>query len=141
MAQRKQARTQPHQASDRRQKAARYDHRQAGKNAAARTVSAAGREIGEIPAVVDHARRAAAEHDFRRFAETYLPATFSEFNWGCIAGCTLSNCNCTAPGYYWSSSTYRLNPTAAWYVNFYVGTLGATNKGDTFYARAVRSGL
>ena len=57
--------------------ASRYDHRQAGKNAIARRVSAAGREVGEIPPVANAKRRADAEHDFRLFAETYLSATFS----------------------------------------------------------------
>lgn len=57
--------------------AARYDHRQAGKDAARRRTSAAGREIGEIPPVVAPARRAAAEHDFRAFCEQYLPQTFT----------------------------------------------------------------
>ena len=57
--------------------ASRYDHRQAGKNAVARRVSAAGREVGEIPPVANVKRRADAEHDFRLFAETYLSATFS----------------------------------------------------------------
>ena len=33
--------------------ASRYDHRQAGKNAVARRVSAAGREVGEIPPVAN----------------------------------------------------------------------------------------
>lgn len=57
--------------------ATRYDHRQAMKNAIARTVSAAGREIGDLPPVENPKRRADAEHDFRRFCETYLPATFT----------------------------------------------------------------
>lgn len=57
--------------------AARYDHRQAGKDAARRRTSAAGREIGEIPAVVDPERRASTELDFRRFCEVYLPQTFT----------------------------------------------------------------
>lgn len=39
-------------------------------------VSAAGREIGELPAVLDPARKAAARESFRLFCETYLPATF-----------------------------------------------------------------
>ncbi len=57
--------------------ASRYDHRQAGKDAARRRTSAAGREIGEIPPAENPKRRAAAEHDFRLFCETYLPQTFT----------------------------------------------------------------
>jgi hypothetical protein len=55
----------------------RYDHRQAKKNAISRRVSAAGREIGDIPPVEHPQRKAEAEHDFRRFCETYLPSTFT----------------------------------------------------------------
>jgi len=38
--------------------------------------SASGRDIGEIPDVVDPARKAAAERDFRTFCDTYCPVTF-----------------------------------------------------------------
>ena len=55
----------------------RYDYRQAKKNAIARTVSAAGREIGDLPPVADLARRAATQSDFRLFCETYLGPTFA----------------------------------------------------------------
>jgi hypothetical protein len=57
--------------------AARYDRRQAGKNEIARKVSAAGREIGDLPPVEDRARRDSTELDFRRFCETYLATTFT----------------------------------------------------------------
>lgn len=36
-----------------------------------------GRDIGELPAVVDPARKAAGAASFKFFAETYFPATFS----------------------------------------------------------------
>jgi hypothetical protein len=39
-------------------------------------LSESGRDIGELPAVVDPARKAAARDSFRLFCETYLPATF-----------------------------------------------------------------
>ncbi len=40
-------------------------------------LSLAGRDIGELPPVVDAARKAKAERDFRFFCETYFPATFN----------------------------------------------------------------
>ena len=40
-------------------------------------LSLAGRDIGEIPAVVNPERRAKAEQDFRFFCETYFPAAFT----------------------------------------------------------------
>ena len=39
-------------------------------------MSASGRDIGELPLVVDSARREAAERDFRLFCENYFPQTF-----------------------------------------------------------------
>ncbi len=41
-----------------------------------RALSEAGRDIGELPAVVDPERRAAAERDFRFFCRAYFPMTF-----------------------------------------------------------------
>lgn len=58
-------------------RATRYDHRQAKKNEVGRRVSAAGREIGDIPPVAKPKRRAACARDFKLFAETYLPQTFT----------------------------------------------------------------
>ena len=39
-------------------------------------LSLAGRDIGEMPAVVDPDRKQLAENDFRFFCETYFPLTF-----------------------------------------------------------------
>jgi hypothetical protein len=55
---------------------ARHDRRVAGSGAFNRKVSAAGREIGTIPPVQHPRRRQAAAKSFRRFCETYMPATF-----------------------------------------------------------------
>ena len=55
---------------------ARHDRRVAGSGAFNRKVSAAGREIGTIPPVEHPRRRQAAAKSFRRFCETYMPATF-----------------------------------------------------------------
>jgi hypothetical protein len=63
--------------SSRSRRATRYDERQALKNALGRRLSAAGREIGEIPKVANARRRAKARLNFRAFAETYLASTFT----------------------------------------------------------------
>lgn len=56
--------------------AARHDRRVAGASAFNRAVSAAGREIGSIPPVGNPKRRAASEHEFRAFCESYLASAF-----------------------------------------------------------------
>ena len=61
---------------DREADAAAYERireRAAARNAAA---ARAGRDIAPIPPVADPDRRAACAGDFRRFCETYFPATF-----------------------------------------------------------------
>lgn len=62
--------------AQRQRHAARHDRRIAGSLAFNRAVSAAGRDVGEIPPVAKPRRRAAAARDFRRFCETYAAATF-----------------------------------------------------------------
>ena len=54
----------------------RYDRRRAKENARDRSASKAGRDIGPLPAVVNPARRAAAETNFRQFCESFLPEAF-----------------------------------------------------------------
>jgi hypothetical protein len=41
---------------------------------------------------------------------------------------------------YWSSSTYAGFPLLAWFVIFTDGAVGAPNKVDDYYVRAVRGG-
>lgn len=57
--------------------ASRHDRNVATSAAWNRRQSAIGRDIGTIPPVANPARRAAAEGDFRRFCEAYMPATFT----------------------------------------------------------------
>ncbi len=54
-----------------------YEEQRTSESARSRARSEAGRDIGEIPAVADPARKARAERDFRLFCETYFPTTFS----------------------------------------------------------------
>jgi len=53
-----------------------YDRHKERSSAAFREKSSAGRDIGEMPAIVDPARRASAAQDFRWFCETYLADAF-----------------------------------------------------------------
>jgi hypothetical protein len=55
---------------------ARYDDIKARTGERSRRVSAAGRDIGPPPAIVDAARRESCRHDFRLFCETYLAESF-----------------------------------------------------------------
>jgi hypothetical protein len=56
--------------------AERYDDIKSRTGERSRRVSAAGRDIGPPPAIVDPARRDSCRLDFRLFCETYLPESF-----------------------------------------------------------------
>jgi len=53
-----------------------YEEYRERKAREARALSQAGRDIGELPAVIDSARKRKAERDFRFFCEAYFPQTF-----------------------------------------------------------------
>jgi hypothetical protein len=56
--------------------AARYEDIKSRDERRARRVSAAGRDIGPPPAIVDHARRKSCRLEFRLFCETYAAESF-----------------------------------------------------------------
>ena len=56
--------------------AERYDDIKSRTGERSRRVSAAGRDIGPPPAIVDPSRRESCRLDFRLFCETYLPESF-----------------------------------------------------------------
>ena len=67
--------------------------------------------------------------------------TFSAFNTGCTAACTVTDCSCTVPSIYWSSSTGSVGPGNAWSVNFGNGGVNPVgSKGTAHHVRAVRGG-
>jgi hypothetical protein len=68
------------------------------------------------------------------------PATFSEFDSGCMAGCTVLTCSCTQLSVYWSSSTYQAVALNAWVVSFSDGDTSAALKPNSRSVRAVRAG-
>lgn len=68
------------------------------------------------------------------------PATFSAFNSGCVATCTVLTCSCTRSLFHWSSSTSHSTPTYAWKVDFNYGYTSAYFKTDSERVRAVRAG-
>lgn len=63
------------------QKRQAYDRKLANTTARAQARNQAGREIGEIPEVVDPVRKASCSHSLRNFAEQYFPALFY-WKWG-----------------------------------------------------------
>lgn len=68
------------------------------------------------------------------------PTVSPVWNTSCAPGCTVLNCSCTVPSYYWSSSTYANFPLSAWRVYFFDGVTFANFKSNSFYVRAVRGG-
>ncbi len=73
--------------------------------------------------------------DYDRFSRAVHPA----FNTDCSEGCT--DCSCTNPGSYWSSTTDPQYPQHAWVVDFSKGFVLNKFKEHNGYVRAVRSGL
>jgi hypothetical protein len=70
------------------------------------------------------------------------PAVPAVFNTACVPGCDVTTCSCLKQtSMYWTSSTYRQLPTAAWLVNFVVGNAFADIKSSDYHVRAVRGGL
>lgn len=67
-------------------------------------------------------------------------ATYSAFDTGCVAMCTVTACSCTQPDYYWSSSTSQYQSAEAWYVDFDVGGTNVRLKTSNYFVRAVRAG-
>ena len=53
---------------------------------------------------------------------------------------TDANCSCTAWPYYWSGTTYGLNPDFAWAVGFGAGDIANGIKTDSNAVTAVRGG-
>jgi type 1 fimbria pilin len=67
------------------------------------------------------------------------PTVAGVFNTACTAGCTTTNCSCTQPGRYWSSTSGTENPARARTVLFYRGDVDTDAKtGNCDYVRAVR---
>jgi len=78
--------------------------------------------------------------------EKSVPAVSPAFNTACASGCPVTSCSCTKSQVYWSSTTNRGNPGAAWGVNFLNGFVSAYAKWSNDYpnlqyVRAVRGGL
>jgi len=71
---------------------------------------------------------------------TFSPATFGEFDTGCLPGCSVTTCSCTRSGYYWTSTTNQLYPNNAWVVYFSTGSANYAYKTYNGSVRAVRGG-
>ena len=78
-------------------------------------------------------------------SDQYSPAVSSPaFHWNCIVGCTVLTCSCTYTqlGYFWTSTSEQLYPTAAAFiVGFNDGRISRWDKVYTpAHVRAVRGG-
>ena len=56
-------------------------------------------------------------------------------------GCTVVTCSFTQTNGYWTSTSYKADPTHAWFVYFFTGEVDDSPKTNVTYARAVRGGL
>ena len=73
--------------------------------------------------------------------ERISPSVDPVFNTACAPGCTVTSCSCTVPSPYWSSSSFAGIPPHAWLVEFLIGNVGSSDKGNGGFVRAVRGGL
>ncbi len=74
--------------------------------------------------------------------ETEGPSVFEAFHLGCVPRCVRTNCSCTAPAIYWSSTTHQSVATnTAWTVNYQFGRFVPISKVSNQHVRAVRGGL
>lgn len=70
----------------------------------------------------------------------YNPAVGVPLNSECEPGCNVTECSCTRPSNYWTSTTSQNTPASAWSINFQSGALATTTKTTLQYVRAVRGG-
>lgn len=71
---------------------------------------------------------------------TFGPTMHPIFDSGCTFGCTVTTCSCTA-SQYWTSTTYAMDPTKAWWVHVGGGgDVHGRDKTTQIDARAVRGG-
>jgi hypothetical protein len=68
------------------------------------------------------------------------PVVPPQFNSGCRPGCSVTQCSCTTPLNYWTSTTNAAYDQQAWYVLFNTGDTGVGFKTLEFPTRAVRGG-
>lgn len=66
------------------------------------------------------------------------PCVPAVFNTGCMPGCAVTGCSCTAANYNWSASTEAANTGVGWAVDFYSGDVAFGVKDNGFSVRAVR---
>jgi hypothetical protein len=72
--------------------------------------------------------------------ESFGPAVSAVFHTGCVAGCAISACSCTASSNYWSSTSFSPDPAFAWFVDFSGATVNRDGKLQANRVRAVRGG-
>lgn len=69
------------------------------------------------------------------------PVVSAAFNDSCDPGDTVTDGSCTAPSFYWSSTSFASFSGAVWFVDFNGGGVGAGDKNGGLHVRAVRGGL
>jgi hypothetical protein len=67
------------------------------------------------------------------------PHVVPEFDDGCVPGCSVTQCSCTAAFVYWAQTEDFSDPSRAWSVDFRLGGgAGTSPKTSPFAVRAVR---
>jgi uncharacterized protein DUF1566 len=69
-----------------------------------------------------------------------VPAVSLAFNTNCVPNATVLDGRCTAVSDYWSSTTFVLSPSLAWFGNFAGGNVVSGGKDLNLSVRAVRGG-
>lgn len=69
------------------------------------------------------------------------PSTYTAFNTNCVAACTVLTCSCTVSIPYYTSTTYTLDTSQVWTVDFDIGQVVFDPKGTSRRVRGVRGGL
>jgi hypothetical protein len=73
--------------------------------------------------------------------EQSLPSVSAPFDTGCMLGCSVLTCSCTASSPHWTSSSQAGSPTQAWEVTFVDGGANVSTKlTSNRSVRAVRGG-
>ena len=71
---------------------------------------------------------------------THYPAVNAVFNDGGTGPCTVLTCSRIIPSGYWTATTFAVDTTKAWDVDFDSAGLGIDNKFEAYFVRAVRGG-
>ena len=68
------------------------------------------------------------------------PSIDAIFHTACALTCMVTDCSCTQPGFYWTSTSAAPFPGNAWLIGFYVGDVSLDSTSNSYFVRGVRGG-